>query len=378
MMLQYSGEVVPMAFSLKKIFGSNPLIKEKSDRSIVGIDVGSSSIKVVELVPRDDYVMLKSYGELQLGPYADKPLGSIVDLDKEQQIAALVDVIRESDVVAKEGVLALPLAMSFVTIVPVAVSESEEKLEARMQVEARKYIPVPLSEVILDWTALPVYSNGDIKEETDKKQDVLIVAVQKDSFQEINDTMEALQLQSRPTEIELFCAQRALGDAKHTQVIIDIGAQILKVYLFDGGLIRKVHRVYCGGAEVTRRYAEEKGMEFDDAEEFKRSSEAADDEALRSITEQVYQRAFIEITKVLRNFEQLSGTKVDLVTVTGGEALSIHVRAQLSEMIGRKVVVGNCFDKVAYPAFMEDVLTEIAPSFSVALGAALRGVNASR
>ena len=85
---------------------------QSNTANVVGIDIGSSSIKVVELEDRAGVITLLTYGEIQLGPYVEKSLGSAVQLNPKQEQAALVDVIRESAVKSGQAVFAMPLSSS--------------------------------------------------------------------------------------------------------------------------------------------------------------------------------------------------------------------------------------------------------------------------
>jgi Tfp pilus assembly PilM family ATPase len=87
----------------------------KDTSSALGVDIGTSAIKVVELEERNGVVTLVTYGEIQLGPYAGKPLGAAVHLSPKQEQEALVDVIRESAVKSRNGVFAMPLSASFIS-----------------------------------------------------------------------------------------------------------------------------------------------------------------------------------------------------------------------------------------------------------------------
>ena len=125
-------------------------IGSNSSNNVVGIDVGSSSIKVVELEDKKGVITVTTYGELQLGPYAGKSVGESVNLTAKQEQEALVDVLRESAVSAKDAVFAMPLSSSFVTNVTLQ-AEPDADLSAMVRIEARKVIPASLSEVALDW-----------------------------------------------------------------------------------------------------------------------------------------------------------------------------------------------------------------------------------
>ncbi len=357
-----------MALNFKRLFSSIKTDAITGPKFVVGIDFGTSSVKVVELEQRDTLVALKTYGELQLAPYAEQPLGSAVQLPLQKRTEALVDVMRESKVTGAAGVLALPLASSFVTVVEIPATE-EEDLGPRVLVEARKFVPVPLAEVSLDWTELPKLGAQSAGRE------VLVAAVHNDSYRDMKSLLDAVKLSSQPTEVEIFSILRAVASAQVKSVaIIDLGAQTAKLYIAHEGMVRRIHRVFAGGAQATERIAGVLEVPFEEAENLKRNYQptaprAADVHKVMSAT---FERAFQEFKRVIAQHEARTGAPLEKVLLTGGGSSFVDMVKIASYQLDRPVEVVTPFNKVAYPAFLEDTLHEIGPTFAVALGAALR------
>lgn len=358
-----------MATVFSKLFKNLQASKVVTPDRMVGIDFGTSAVKVVELERKDDLLALKTYGELQLGPYAKRSLGEAVELPLRERTEALVDVLRESGVGSSTGVLALPLSSSFVTVISLN-AKAEEELGPRVKVEARKYIPIPLTDVSLDWTELPALPGSPATE-----RDVLIAAVQNDAYADMNALMRAIKMDSQPTEVELFSAQRAVSQANDTAIaVIDLGGQTSKLYISQDGVLRKLHRVFAGGAQVTGQLATKLTVSFEEAENIKRNYNPASETAgeIKAIFSTLYERPLQEFKRVLSQYEARLGTSVGRVVITGGSASFAEMTQLASYQLDHQVERANAFNKVAYPAFMEDTLVEIAPIFTVALGAALR------
>ena len=358
-----------MGLSLKNIFSSIQAPEQGSPESVVGVDIGSSSIKVVEIMHTEKALMLRTYGELQLGPYADKPLGESVSLEQKSLTEALVDVIRESGVKAQNSVLAIPLDSSFVTVVPVTVKKGE-KLEAKINVESRKYIPVPLAEVILDWSELGQYGDSD-----EEVHEVLLAAIQNDAFARYQELMATIKMVAQPSEIEVFSTIRGTFHSDDTTLaVLDLGAEASKLFIAKDGALERIHRVYEGGTNCTKRIAHLLDVPFAEAEEMKRTySEGA--EHARDIYKAYIsslERSILEFKRVIDQYETRSGEKIARTVITGGAAQFPSVIPYVQDALSREVTMVNPFDKVAYPAFMEDTLSEIGVTFSTALGAALR------
>jgi type IV pilus assembly protein PilM len=343
-----------------------------STDSVVGIDIGSSSMKVVELKYNKGVITLATYGEVQLGPYNDKEIGESVNLDTNKEQEALVDIIRESAVKARNAVFAMPLSSSFVTNVSIE-ADGDADLSSLVRIEARKVIPASLSEITLDWAEVEMTKTEQAAE--NNKRNVLIAAIQNSALERFKVLMQFAGLVKPPTEIECFSAIRSLFVSEEEDIaIIDIGAVSAKLYIARKGLLMRMHRIRAGGAVASKQIAQVLDIDFETAEQLKY---AADREAdtyadLKRAHDSSYDRAFREFRQVLAEYEEKTGITLSSVYLSGGGALFPGIDGYLSQAINREVVLANPFSKVAYPAFMEDIMEEIGPSFTVALGAALR------
>lgn len=358
-----------MSFDFKNVLSSFISSKESAPTSVMGIDVGSSSIKVVELEKTQKALSLRTYGELQLGPYANKKLGEAVVLPPEKLTEAVVDVIREAGVKATSGVLAIPLNSSFVTVVPVSVKETED-IKAKIHGEARKYIPVPLSDVMLDWSELRTY--GDEKVTV---HEILLAAIQSADFTRYKKLMSDVKMYSQPAEIEVFSTIRGIFRPDDTSVaVIDLGAETSKLYVAVGGALERIHRVYEGGSAATKKISTLLNVDFEEAENRKRAyhpdAEGAAD--IKKAYFSTVDRSFQEFKRAIEQYEARQSETVNRIVITGGAAAFPGVEQYFGEILGRPVVKAEPFGKVAYPAFMEDVLKEAGLSFATALGAATR------
>lgn len=354
--------------ALSNFFSS--LANKNGDTSrVVGIDIGSSSIKVVEVQNRDNVLTLTTYGEIQVGPYANHAIGESAVLDAKQEQQALVDIIRESAVKATNAVFAMPLSSSFVTTIHFDADEKED-LAPRVRVEARKYIPVPINEVTLDWAEI-----GTEAEKGSHNRDVLVAAIQNDALARFKVLMQFVNLKQPPTEIECFSAIRAAYNAEEKNIaVIDVGATSTKLYIARDGLLQRMHRVRAGGAIATKRIADALEKSFEDAELLKRTIKKEDAEfrEVQRAHHTCYERPLQEFTQVIREYEEEFDVKLDAVYIAGSGALFPTLKQLIADTLQYEVRYLNPFSKVAYPAFMEDMIAELGPTFHAALGAALR------
>ncbi len=355
-----------MTFSLGKIFSGLGNVASGPANRVVGIDLGSSSVKVVELEQTEKALTLKTYGELQLGPYGNKELGQIVHLEKKHEIEALVDVFREAGVKAKHGVLSMPLSSGFITVIPVTLDD-QESLEKRIPVEARKYIPVNINDVTLDWVPLNL-------KPINNQQEVLLVAMQNDAVARFGDLVRSINIMSEGPELEVFSAIRACSDGTNDAfAIIDLGAWVSKLYIVRNNSLERIHRVTVGGSNITAKLAELKQISLAEAEDLKRT--AGDDSSLQDVRRtamSVLDAPVQEFRRSIEQYEDRIGNQIKYVSLIGGVANTIGIVPHLRETLGRDAKVANPFTKVAYPAFMEDTIKTIGPSFAISLGAVLR------
>ncbi len=343
--------------------------KAQESGRVVGIDIGSSSIKVVEVQNRADVLTLTTYGELQLGPYASGDVGQSIILDPKKEQQALIDILRESAVKASSAVFAVPLSSSFVTTIHFE-ADAKEDLGPRVRVEARKYIPVPINEVTLDWAEI-----GSEADSREGKRDALVAAIQNDALNRFRVLMQFVNMKEPPTEIECFSTIRAAynTDEQHV-VVIDVGAVATKLYIAKNGLLQRMHRVRAGGALATKRISSVLGLNFSEAEVIKRSAKREESgfHDIQKAHHSVYERPLLEFRQVIKEYEEMYGITIDAVYIAGSGALFPTMKQYIADTLQTEVQLLNPFSKVAYPAFMEDMIPDLGPTFHVALGAALR------
>lgn len=133
---------------------------------MLGVDIGSAYIKVVQLRRKAGRAVLETYGSLALGPYAGTDIGRATKLPVQKLAEALRDIMREAHITTKRAAVAIPLASSLVTIMEMLALD-EKQLTVTVPIEARRYVPVPISEVALDWWVIPPEPGSEEEEKGD-------------------------------------------------------------------------------------------------------------------------------------------------------------------------------------------------------------------
>ncbi|HVU75766.1 MAG TPA: type IV pilus assembly protein PilM [Candidatus Paceibacterota bacterium] len=375
-----------MAFSLGNLFKG---IGKGGDGSFVGIDIGTSSIKLVQLRAAHGVAVLETYGEIALGPYGGQPVGKVVKLDPEKMAQALKDLMKEANVTAREAGISIPFSSSLITVIDLPQVDAES-LKRIVPIEARKYIPVPVSEVSLDWFVIPKDEGQQsaFADMAEKKpaavahgQEVLLVAIQNVVLQGYQAIMQAVNLAASFYEIEIFSAVRAaLGHGLAPVLVVDLGASTTKMYVVERGVVRMTHLLTIGGQQITETLARTMTWEFEKAERVKRekgfienSAWSTDESArIKEALLSTLSRIFTETNRVLLSYGQRYNKDVSSICFTGGGASLPGLAEVAKTAINAQVSIAEPFSRTEAPAFLASVLGQIGPSFTVPVGLALR------
>ena len=368
-----------MAFDfskLAKVFNLGGLSGE--DKGVVGIDIGSSSIKVVQLKLLHGSAALETYGELQLGPYAKTDIGRATNLDPARLAEALVDIMREASVSSREVALGISYSSSFITVITLP-SNNPGQLASMVPIEARKYIPVPVNEVTIDWFVIPDPRGAAKAPAKNPSTRILLAAIHNEALSKYRTVAKTAALNVGFTEIEIFSTIRSsVLENDGVVALLDLGAATTKLYIVADGIVQKTHSMTVGSQDMTLSLSQALQLSVADAEELKRQvglTDAGNDPRIKQSLNFTLERILSELHRVLAAYETSSGTKVSKVVLAGGGVLLQGPLEYATAYFERTVTVADPFSKVEYPAFLEDTLKEAGPSFAVAIGVALRRLN---
>lgn len=347
----------------------------KKEKSVVGVDIGSSSLKVVQLRKEKGQAVLETYGELALGPYGGSEVGQATNLSTEQITSTLKDLLREAKVTSKSCGVSIPFSRSLLTLVELPYREDPKEQKTVIELEARKYIPMPISEVQLDWFIVPETdptAQAEHKQVDGKKIGVLLVAVHNDELTQLQNIMTGVGLSASFYEIEIFSTIRAvIEETVRPVMVLDIGAASTKTYIVEHGVVAFSHSISVGSQDITHAIAVSGNVSIAQAEVLKKSKGLADHESFTS-PEIVFSRIFAEARRVIIQYETENKKSVTAIVLTGGGGITKDLSAYAKKVFSIDVRVADPFAKTAAPEFMRPVLEEIGPEFAVAVGLALR------
>lgn len=367
----------------KKILDTaSGIFKGGSSESAVGIDIGSSMIKIVQIKRKEGRAVLETYGAISLCPYAELEMGRVTNLQPEKIIEALKEVLKDSNVTTKNSALAIPVVSSLIFTIELPAQIKESEIDAIVKTEARKYIPVPITEVSLDYFVLPKKEPSFAESHNldavvvAEKIEVLVVAIQNDAVSKYRSIVSGTELETDFFEVEVFSSIRSNFEHELSPVLLmDFGASRTKLSIVEFGTIKSFHTVNRGGADITDSISKSLSIPFAKAEELKKEYGLYDNPIEKTLPEIIKLHTdyiIAETNDVLLGYEKKYGRTISKVILTGGGALMKGLKEIAANSFKAEVVVGKPFSKVGAPAFLDKVLEATGPEFAVAIGLALR------
>ncbi len=370
----------------KTLFSKISIFSGGTD-SAVGIDIGSSSIKVVEIKKKNGKAMLETYGAIALGPYGALDAGRTTNLPIEKIVEAIKEVFKQSGVENTVGAFSIPVRSSLIFTVSLPIQIKETEMANIISTEARKYIPVPITEVSLDYFILPKKEDSfeDMNRETDdsntiqksvEKINALVVATQNDAISKYHSIARQSLLDVAFFEIEVFSSIRANFEHELSPVLlIDFGASYTKLSIVEFGMLKTYHTIDRGGEDITSSISSSLSIPFSEAEKMKKEFGLFGNPVEKSLTDIIrihIDYIFSETNSVLIGYEKKYNRTINKVIFTGGGALLKGLREVAASNFQAEIEMGHPFSKVNAPAFLSKVLETMGPEFAVALGLALR------
>ena len=344
--------------------------------SFVGIDIGLSSVKVVQLRKEEERAVLETYGQLRGEGYlktidSSATFSGFLRFMDEDISAMLKDVLRESNVTTKIAVMSIPAHACFITLVELPKIPPSEWATV-LSFESRRYVPIPQNEVFTNWVVIE-------GEEESKKMKVLFVAVPRDVISKYQRISKLVGLDLRAIEVESFSSVRSLIGTEHAPtVMIYFGFEATTLLVVDEGILRLSHTVDRGQEFLTAALAKGLNVSVERAEDFKNEiglSDKIEQQEIVSILESLLEILVREISRVVSAYNRENERKIERILLTGGGARMKGLVEYVARIFGVEVSIGNSFHRITYPQFMQPILRDVSPHFAIAVGLALREID---
>ncbi|PCJ36817.1 MAG: pilus assembly protein PilM [Cellvibrionales bacterium] len=345
---------------------------DKQTKPVLGIDITSSTVKLLELSRVGERYRVESY--------LVRPLPQSTVVEKNiNDVGALEETIRKVVALAKPKTLdaAVSVAGSAVItkVIEMPADLSEQGMESQLSLEADQYIPYPLDEVALDYEVI------GLSEVNSDQVDVLLAACRRENVDLRVEALSAAGLTPKIVDVEVFAIERAFNliteqlDSVGEQVvaIADIGATMLTLSVLVEGKTLYTREQLFGGRQVTEEIQRRYGLSFEEAGQAKKQGGLPEDYEAEII--EPFKEALIQqISRSLQFFFSSSQYNyIDQLVLAGGVAATEGLRGDVEEKLGLPTIIANPFANMAVGSKVDAVaLAMDAPAMMIAAGLALR------
>lgn len=352
--------------------------KKSSRQSYIGVDLGMSGIKVVELLNEKGRARLVTYA------YADYP-----DMRAERNYtegtgasgALLKRMLTQSKTTTKKAIGALPISAVFSSIISVP-GGNEKDLKEAINWQAKKLIPMPLEEISLDSKVLDGAGGGG--EDKKKVTRVLLTGAPTSLVTKYVEILTNAALEPLALETEAFAQIRSLvGKDRSTVMVVDIGAIRTNLTVVEKGIPFLSRSIASGGVAITTTIASTLGIPFEQAETMKRDIKAMQAFAPTGDLSPILQTLLKPILDEIKySFNLYQGQteggvqkRIEKIIVTGGSAMLPRLPEFLTGLMNVNTYLGDPWARVVYPEDLRPVLEDIGSRFAVAVGCAMRDIE---
>ena len=334
-------------------------------KSVVGVDIGTSSIKLVELSRENGHFKLETYGVAQMTKTTNLVEGqSPLSL----AIKTLGELLAKARVSTRHVVASLPTSTVFISVIEIPKLGSTQQKKA-IELEAKKIIPLPIEDVTVSWNLIP---NEDVLKAG--RDLILLTAVPNHVIANYLKVFQELKLQPEAIEVEATALVRSLvGQDNSVVLILDIGSKTSTINLIDKGFIYYSKNINVGGEAITSGIAQALNVNPERAEQFKRSLSATSATQSKEIPRAI--QPIVEIIKVevdqLIHLAAARGRAVEKIILSGGGSKFAGLDKFFSSF-NIPITLGNPWARVVVPPQVRSLVDDLGPTLAVGTGLAMR------
>ncbi len=349
---------------------------KKTSNAVLGIDISSTSVKLLELS--------RSGNRYRVESYAVEPLPENAVVEKNiSELSGVGESIAKAVAKSKSGLKQAAVAVAGSAVITKYIemdsSLSDDEMENQISVEADQYIPYPLDEVAIDFEV-----QGPSPRSPDRV-DVLVAACRRENVDLREEALELADLKARIVDVEAYAMERAFGlisdqfgsdDKDLTVAIVDVGATMTTLSVIHNGRTIYTREQLFGGKQLTEEIGRRYGLSPEEAGLAKKQGGLPDDyesEVLRPFVDAVVQ----QVSRSLQFFfTATSFNDVDHIVLAGGSASIPGIDQVVQQKIGVPTVVGNPFANMSVASRVNAAaLSNDAPALMIACGLAMRSFD---
>jgi len=358
-----------MSFNfLESIFGSN---------SYLGVDIGTTSIKVIELVKTKGLPFLRNYGFLESYGHLERPNNAIqtssLKMLENETVELLRMMVKHTKSSSKNAIASLPSFSAFTTLLEMPLMPDGDTSKI-MGFQAKQYIPLPISSVTIDWLRV-----GEKKNENgERMQQILLVSVPNEIITKYKNIFKTAGLNLVALEIEGLSVARILtsGIAEDT-LIVDIGSRSTSIYIAQDGNLKFSGQTDFAGGSLTQTISSGLNIRIRRAEDLKKMrglTGTGGEYELSTLMMPILDVIINEVERVKNNFEKNYNEKISSVILSGGGANLLGIEKYFEGQMGLPVKRADPLSKISYPPEMEPIIKDLSPHLTVALGLGVKQV----
>jgi type IV pilus assembly protein PilM len=345
----------------------------KKSKPLVGLDIGSSAVKAVELTKSKRGYQVTRVAYENLGPDSVVD-GAIVDS------ATVAETIKRTLATGKfkpKGIAAGVSGHSVIVKRVVLPAATAEEVHTSVQFDAEQYIPFEVSEVNLDYQVVGLPATDEPGTE------ILLVVAKKDKILNHTNVINLAGRQTEIVDIDAFALQNTFEanytvDPNATIALLNIGASLMNINITKGGIPLFVRDVSVGGNQYTDILQKELQLSFKEAEDLKLGKSGdTDPEMVQPLLESITDMLILEVQKTFDFFRETYPSEViSKVLISGGTSRIPGLAQKIEEAFGYPTEVLNPFRSITLgPEVDSAKAMTMGPSLAVAVGLALRGVE---
>lgn len=341
----------------------------------LGIDIGTTSIKLVELQKTKQRIELTNYGILEKYGHLERINDAIqtnsFKLLEESTALLLRQLIEKSKTKNRKTYMALPSFSGFISIIELPEMSNKELAKA-VNFQAGQYIPMPLQETTLDW---------QIIERVNNKVIILLMAVPTDIVKRYVQSAELAKINLKGLELETVAIARLLGKKeKGVVAFVDIGGRSTSINIMENGTLRTSHNVDTAGGDFTQVISSGLGINPLRAEELKRSYglniQSRGEIKITNLLMPLLDVIKRETEKAINNYFLRTKKKAEKVILTGGGANLQGLEDYYSKQLALPVIKGDPFSwgLISYNPNLSPVMKDIGPSLTSACAVVFKDI----
>ncbi len=348
------------------------LFSLSGDNLFLGIDIGDSSLKMVELK--------KQGHKMYLSNYAFSENVSEVNFTKIAQTDYLAKAINkvkiEAGINSRKVTASLPTFAVFSSIINLSNVDKKDMISV-INEEAKKIIPLPPEEMILDWKIIP---EEKAKGDKTNNRKIFLTGSPKKLVRKYIEVFKKAKLNLVSLETETFSLVRSLvGDDKSTVMIVEIGANSTDLSIVRESIPVLNRSLAVCATTVTEALAKRLNLDYTQAEQFKLdlSIDLGTDskEELPQLITSTLEPIVTEMKYMMEFYRSQNNGEIEKIILSGGGALLLNLSEYFSKRLDVKVIIGDPWDRINYPSDLEPILKEIGPKLAVAIGLAMREIE---